>query len=1214
MADGSIIIDTQLNNKGFKDGLNGLKGLADKGLGGLKDLAGGVAKALAAVGAALATAAGFAIKAGIEFESAFAGVKKTVNGTEEQLASLEGAIRDMAKEMPQSAAEIAGVAEAAGQLGISIDKIDSFTKTMVQLGDATNLSSEEAATSLARLANITGMSQDDFDKLGSTIVALGNNLATTESEITAMGLRLAGAGKQVGMSEAQILSLAGGLSSVGIEAEAGGSAFSKVMSDMALAVETGNSSLGQFAAVAGMSSEEFKKAFKDDAAGAIMSFIQGLGTAEDRGISAIKVLDDMGITEIRLKDALLRASSASDVFAKSMDIGNTAWKENTALAKEASARYATMESQISILKNKLTDLGITFYQDVRNPMAEVVKTANDMLDKLASAFEKNGLEGLVSALGDVFSEIVVKVAEAAPKMIEAASNLIQSFIQGLSDNLETISGAAIEMGMSLVRGIGEIIPKLLELGVDIIKTLGKGIQENIAEIVGIAKNIIMSLVDSFVQIMPTLLQTGLAIILELGKGIAEALPKLIPVAVETILDFIDYILEEDNIEKLLKCAENIIIGLADGIVKALPKLADKAPEIIGKLVNALVSASIALVQCADEVMQKFIEGIMAVDWARTGKDIIDAIGKGILGAGQDLPGTLAKGIRLNLKQFGLIGLLADKGLDALGIGKDTIDSTLHKSSSGRYYGGSGTSFDDPKYKTLDDGVDNGMKMPGDIVDLTEYDKNAQGYLKHIQDIMDKGAKEYQDKVEKNAKENQEANDDANKGSELQLFDASEEYARLEQGLEVKRSEEYLALKEKLSAEELKQLEKELAEKEAIGVAGVQKAYNKYIAIEKAKVTEKEKAISDLEAKLDKQNKAMSIASESKDLEGAYKVLAKLELDLMTDLDEETKAQKLKDIESKAKSVTEKELNALAETNQAKLELTKQGLEDEKALQEQYIKNYESTYSGMISAYESAYNVIMNKQTSLEEKFKAFGDLFDKFTEQNDKGEDIEFMKLGDLKDDINQLTLFGKGLDALKQKGASQDFLETITNMNMEDALDFTELLLAQSDKDFQSYLALWEEKQKLAGELASGFYKDEFDTLKAEFTDKVNDELGLMPDEAQKIGQDTASKLAEGLRSGVDLVKGAVGELVAQMQAAVAGETASIGANLSTSSTVTQNVNTKDNGVMGALGAIYGALTTEGDPIPIILEMNAEKVGEGSVDGTLRELQRRGVILDVSY
>src|SRR5699024_3451842 len=162
-------------------------------------------------------------KASMDYESAFAGVRKTVDMTEEEFDSLSSGIREMAKELPASATEIAGVAEAAGQLGIQNESIMGFTRTMIDLGVATNMSSEEAATALARLANITGMSQDDFDKLGSTVVDLGNNLATTESEIVEMGLRLAGAGDQIGLTEAQTLAFAGALSSVGIEAEAGGS-------------------------------------------------------------------------------------------------------------------------------------------------------------------------------------------------------------------------------------------------------------------------------------------------------------------------------------------------------------------------------------------------------------------------------------------------------------------------------------------------------------------------------------------------------------------------------------------------------------------------------------------------------------------------------------------------------------------------------------------------------------------------------------------------------------------------------------------------------------------------------------------------------------------------------------------------------------------------------------------------------------------------------
>ena len=294
----------------------------------------------------IAGALTYAAKSAVDFETAFAGVEKTVDGTEEQLQELKQGIKDLSKEIPSSTTEIAAVAEAAGQLGIKTEDILSFTKVMIDLGNSTNLSSSEAASSLAKFANVTKMSAKDYDRLGATIVDLGNNFATTEADIVSMATRLAATGELTGLSQAQILSLATAMSSVGIEAEAGGSAMSKLLKKIQLATELGGEDLQQFASVAGVSSEEFVRAFQEDSVSALTMFIKGLNDTERNGKTAIAVLDDMGLKEVRLSNTILSLANASDLLADTVEHGNKAWKQNTALVNEANKRYKTTQSHI----------------------------------------------------------------------------------------------------------------------------------------------------------------------------------------------------------------------------------------------------------------------------------------------------------------------------------------------------------------------------------------------------------------------------------------------------------------------------------------------------------------------------------------------------------------------------------------------------------------------------------------------------------------------------------------------------------------------------------------------------------------------------------------------------------------------------------------------------------------------------------------------------
>lgn len=340
-----------------------------------------------------------AAESSIEFESAFTGVRKTVDGTPEQLAAISDEIKRMAAETGVSTTTIAAVAENAGQLGVATENIASFTRTMLDLGESTNLTADEAAVAIARLTNIMGSGEDATSRLGSSLVALGNNFATTESEILEMATRLASAGKLAGMSEAQILALATAMSSVGIEAEAGGTAMTQTLNAIDRAASSGGDTLETFARIAGMSAEEFTTAWRTDAAGALTAFIQGLSALSAQGGSVTAILDDLGLSGIRQSNMLRSLSLASDMMTDALETSNSAWAENVALANEANAVYGNTEHRISAARESINNLGIAIGDAFGPQISGGADMVNDLAQALTDAAET--APGLVSALGSV---------------------------------------------------------------------------------------------------------------------------------------------------------------------------------------------------------------------------------------------------------------------------------------------------------------------------------------------------------------------------------------------------------------------------------------------------------------------------------------------------------------------------------------------------------------------------------------------------------------------------------------------------------------------------------------------------------------------------------------------------------------------------------------------------------------------------------------------
>ena len=408
-------------------------------------------------------------QASMDFESAITGVAKTTDLTDEELAAMSDSIKALSTEIPATTEEIAAVAEAAGQLGIQKDALLDFTEIMTMLGTATNMTADEAATALARFANITGMATDNYGRLGSVIVDLGNNFATTESEIVAMGTRLASAGKLAGLTEPEIMALAAAMSSVGIEAEAGGTAMTQTLNAIEKAVAKGGDDLAEFARIAGMSSEEFSSAWKNDAMSALTSFIGGLGKLDEQGESTVLVLEDLGLTGIRQSNMLKALGLAADQMTGAVNTANTAWQQNTALTNEANKRYATAQSRLTMMQNAYNNLKVAIGDAYTPALSEAYGVGTKVLNSITAFIQKNpALVNAITAFAGVIGAVVAALAAyaVAAKIAAAASAILTAAIPGVNVIMGvTAAVAAITAGIVALAtaAANDAVPSVKEL-------------------------------------------------------------------------------------------------------------------------------------------------------------------------------------------------------------------------------------------------------------------------------------------------------------------------------------------------------------------------------------------------------------------------------------------------------------------------------------------------------------------------------------------------------------------------------------------------------------------------------------------------------------------------------------------------------------------------------------------------------------------------------
>jgi len=686
--------------RGEVEGLGDSGGIAAKGFQTLQSV--GTASIVAigvAVAAATAAAVSFvksAIDAGIEFESAFAGVVKTVDGVADASGALtelgqqlRDEFRQLALEIPIAVTELARIGELGGQLGVASGDLIAFTELIAKLGVTTNLSTEEAAMSFAQLGNIMQSSQDDLTRLGSSIVWLGNNFATTEAEIVEFTSRIAGAGAIANMSEADLAGIAAAFASVGVSAEAGGTAVQKVILDMNTAVVSGGAQLELYARTAGMTAQEFAQAWREDAAGAFIAFVEGLGRAGDQ---AILILKELGLTDARLTRGFLSVANAGELLREAVEGSNQAFRENMALVREAALRFQTVESQMQLFRNVINDVKISLYDALRPAIGAIIAALTLFLTSVAPQVRE-----VFQAIGGAVNELVTALLKGESPVLalvdalymlgaglgmpierlEAIRQGVLNFISGVSRVLGPIAQAItsffswkdvlVALGVAIASVVIPALIAIVQFAAPIVAVFG-GLVLAIAAVRNAWEADFLGIrtaVEGFVQNVLKLIETLRATNLDDFSRLFNELPPLFQEAARALVNLKDALrIALDGIRALLSgdtaTAMEAFRSAWEKGWTAIVGFVQNAGAQIGQALQGLWQGIVAWFQSVDwgglarDLIERFLSGMAAlgqaradlwawiltaltnfinsVDWAQIGYSLVDLLGKGILGA------------------------------------------------------------------------------------------------------------------------------------------------------------------------------------------------------------------------------------------------------------------------------------------------------------------------------------------------------------------------------------------------------------------------------------------------------------------------------------------------------------------------------------------------------------------------------------------------------
>lgn len=490
MADGKIVIETGLDTTGIENGLGKISSLAQKGLAT-------ATKTITATSAALSGMGGYAVKVGSSFEAAMSQVAATMGMSTEEIhngsaefTKLQEAAKNAGATTMFSATQAADALNYMALAGYDTNKAVNTLPTILNLAAAGNMdlatASDMVTDSMSALGDKAGTVESFVDKMAKT----SQKSNTSVQQLGEALLTVGGTAKSLAGGVTEANTVLGIFADNGVKGAEGGTALRNVILSLSAPTDTARKKMEELGL--NVFDAEGKMRPLNDTFNDLNKILGSMNEGE-----RTQVLNTI-FNKVDLKSVNALLANSGERFDQLKGYIEDA---DGAAGQMADTMQDNLQGKMTTLNSALEGLGIGIYENIEDSLKEAAEEGISAVGRISNALQDGGLDAAVEEAGAVLADLSVKVAQSAPKMVNASVSLIKAFAKGIVNNKSQLKKSAIEIVNTLSSGLIKLLPKKMQepakKGMDALKrTFDAGLKSTVK----IAEPIVSGLGKIFIKL------------------------------------------------------------------------------------------------------------------------------------------------------------------------------------------------------------------------------------------------------------------------------------------------------------------------------------------------------------------------------------------------------------------------------------------------------------------------------------------------------------------------------------------------------------------------------------------------------------------------------------------------------------------------------------------------------------------------------------------